>query len=40
MGDQETRPHTPDQNVYHARTHLRGERGNFSTVGAKSGEKG
>ena len=27
---------TPDQNVYHARTHFREERGNFSKVGANS----
>ena len=25
---------TPDQNVYHARTHFHEERGNFSKVGA------
>ena len=27
---------TPDQNVYHARTHFLEERGNFSKVGANS----
>ena len=29
-------PSTPDQNVYHARTHFREERGNFSKIGANS----
>ena len=31
-----SRPPTPDQNVYHARTHFHEERGNFSKVGANS----
>ena len=33
---QERHPHTPDQNVYHARTHFREERGDFEVYGSCS----